>query len=123
MAHRDIRIRGSNKTQAQLSSEGEFYRGEWQDIIVTGLDPEENVPLNIRQSLIGLVIPTVFTAQILREQGVELSIPEESRLAYSNDIIGIFHRSDKAQEARALKELCPSRFDMYVFPKTIYNLI
>jgi hypothetical protein len=119
-----IPIQGSDEVMAMLSSRCVFYRGKWQKIRVTRPGTDENTPIEIRDSLVGLVIPTIFTKESLEEQiHNTLSIPAGSRLAYAVDVINALHSAEKYKAMERLRSLCPSSLDMYVFEKETYELV
>ncbi len=118
-----IAIQDSDEVMAGFGSSGNFYRGKWQNVKVTQIGTDENTSLEIRKSLVGLVIPTIFIKERIEEQiGATLPIPKESRLAYSSDVIGALKFAGKYEAAKQLEEKCSNPFDMYVFEKEIYEL-
>lgn len=122
MTGRTIPIQGSKEVFAILGT-GEFYRGQWKDVIVTKVGPDEEIPLSVRKSLVGLTIPTIFDKESLRSQGMNLPIPNESRLAYAQDVMGVLKEVGKEEEAEQLRKLVPNPLDMYVIEREIYKLV
>jgi hypothetical protein len=122
--NRTIYLHGSNEVMAMFGESGIFYRGRWQDIIVTGIGSDDNIPLSLRKSLVGLVIPTIFSKESIEEQtGTIFPIPKESRLAYSSDVARILNNDGKIDAARILEESAKHPLDMYIFERDIYELI
>ncbi len=101
------------------------YRGKWQDIKITKVSGDEDLPLNIRESLVGLTIPTIFSKEQLESQEAELpnKISDNSRLAYVPDVVNVLETAGKGDEARQLEELYPDFLDMYVAEGGIYELV
>ena len=124
MTSRTVIIHGSDEVLAMYGTPGHFYRGKWQKICVTGVSPDKDTPLELRRSLVGLVIPTIFTKERIEEQtGTSFPIPDGSRLSYSSDVIDALRSLGRNSEARQLESACPSPLDMYVFEKEIYELV
>ena len=121
---RTIAIQNSEEVMAMFGESGTFYRGKWEKVKVTKVGIDEDTPLEVRKSLVGLVIPTIFTKERIEEQtGVTFPIPDESRLAYSLDVISTLNSAGKYKAAKQLKNISPNALDMYVFEKEIYELI
>lgn len=120
---RTIIIHGSDKVMAMFGEPGIFYRGKWENIKVTQINKDEEVPLNVRKSLVGLTIPTIFTKeQIETQTGTKFPIPDKPRLAYSQDVVDILKSTGKHKEAEQLRKVIPNPLDMYVFEKGNYSL-
>ena len=121
---RTVTIHGSDEVMAILGTPGTFYRGKWQNVKVTGVGPDENTPLEVRKSLVGLVIPTIFTKERIEEQtGATFPIPKESRLAYSPDVIDALKSAGKPEAAEQLEIVAGNPLDMYVLEREIYELV
>ena len=119
---RTVMIAGSEDVLAMFGSPKTFYRGRWRNVRITGVSEDEDVPIEVRRSLVGLTIPTIFTKERIEEQiGTELPIPNKSILAYSPDVISALESAGKGEEARQLRDLCPSSLDMYVIEDGIYE--
>ena len=119
-----VMIHGSDEVLAPLASYGTFYRGKWENIRVIGVIDDENDALEVRKSLVGLIVPTIFTKERIEEQTrASFPIPEGSRLAYSSDVIDVLKSAGKNSAAKQLEEIIPNAFDMYVFEKGIYELV
>ena len=119
---RTIFILGSDEVMASFAEPGTFYRGKWQDINIIGVSKDKETPLDIRKSLVGLTIPTIFSKEQLESQRVKLPIPGNSRLAYVHDVIDTLNTAGKYNEARQLQEIVPDFFDMYSIEEEIYDL-
>ncbi len=121
MVSRTVRIMGSQDVMAQFGSPETFYRGRWQNVKVTEIGPDEDTPLEVRRSLVGLVVPTIFTKESIEEQtGVEFPIPAGSRLAYTPDVVEALNRAGKVNEAVQLSTISPLPLDMYALEGGIY---
>jgi len=121
MAGSTIIVHGSDgKVRAELLP-GTFYEGRWQDVEINDVGPDEDIPLNIRKSLVGLTVPTVFGKEELESQGVDLKLPENSRLAYASDVIDVLRSARRYNEADELEGLVTDRLDMYVIEGEIYE--
>ncbi len=120
---RTIQIGGSEEVMAMFGRPGEFYRGRWKDVKITGLGKDEDTPLEIRAALVGLNIPTIFTKESIEKQtGATFPIPNGSRLAYADDVIDALKSAGKHREAEQLRAIAKSSLDMYVVDTT-YELL
>lgn len=118
-----MRIMNSDEVMAPAGELGTFLRGKWENIRVTGVSPDEQTPLCVRKSLVGLVVPTIFTKEKFESQGGRgLPIPPGSRLAYAPDVIEVLIAAGKREEAEQLRMVVPNPLDMYVFENGIYEL-
>jgi len=122
MTGRTISIGGSENVMAALGSGGHYYEGKWLDVLVTQIGKDEDTPLEIRKSLVGLTVPTIFSKEQLTEAGVNLPIPDGSRIAYCEDIVKILDSNGKDEGARQLRETISNPCDMYVFEEGVYQL-
>jgi len=87
---RTIAIQNSDEVMAMLGTPGAYYRGRWEDVKITGVSKDKEVPLEVRKSLVGLIIPTIFTKEKIEEQtGLKFPVPDQSRLAYTADVISV----------------------------------
>lgn len=123
---RTVMLHGSTNGEvlAMFGEPGHFYRGKWVNVRVTGISKDEDTPLEVRKSLVGLIIPTIFTKERIEEQtGAKFPIPEGSRLAYADNVRGILKAKGKKEEAEQLRKICPDSLDMYVLEKEIYELV
>ncbi len=121
---RTITIHGSDEVMAMFGDSEAFYRGKWENVRVTQVGKDEDTPLEVRKSLVGLVIPTIFTKERIEKQtGVTFPIPEGSRLAYSPDVIEVLKSAGRPEAARELEIVTPNPFDMYVLERESYELV
>ena len=121
---RTVTIHESDEVMAMYGVPGTFYRGKWEKVRVTQVGTDEDTPLEVRKSLVGLVIPTIFTKERIEEQtGVTFPIPKESRLAYSPDVIGVLKSAGRNEAAKQLEGIAPNPLDMYVLEREIYELV
>ena len=119
-----VMIHGSDEVLAEVGTPGHFYRGKWERVKVTQIGTDEDTPLEVRKSLVGLVIPTIFTKERIEEQtGVTFPIPKESRLAYSPDVVEVLNTAGRHEAAEQLKKIASDPLDMYVFENGIYELV
>lgn len=124
MSGRTVRIHGSDEVMAMFGDFETFYRGKWQNVRVIKIGEAKDTPLDVRKSLVGLIIPTIFSKEEIEAQtGAQFPIPKGSRLAYSPDVIEILKSSGKHEEAKQLGEIVPDPFDMYVIEEGIYELV
>ncbi|MCH7562071.1 MAG: hypothetical protein IIC67_12070 [Thaumarchaeota archaeon] len=123
MTGRTTIINDSDEVMAMLGSSGELYRGKWRDIKVTKVGEDKDTPLDVRKSLVGLIIPTIFDKQQLESQGIKLEIPDDSRMAYATDVIDKLKSAGKHEEANQLEEIAPDLLDMYVFEEGTYEIL
>lgn len=124
MSERTVRIPGSDEVMAMFGGFETFYKGKWQNVKVTEIGEAEDTPLDVRKSLVGLIIPTIFSKEEIEVQtGAKFPIPKGSRLAYSPDVIDVLKSSGNHKEAKQLGEIVPDPFDMYVIEEEIYELV
>jgi len=120
---RTIQIQNSNEVMAQFGTPGVFYRGLWQNIQVTGITDDNDIPLEVRAALVGLELPTIFTKESIEAQtGTNLPITANTRLAYCADIIDILNAAGKTAEASALAKIATNPLDMYTIAPEYYQL-
>lgn len=100
-----------------------FYRGKWQNVKITEVGKSEDTPLDVRKSLVGLTIPTIFTKEQIEAYADEEFLPEGSRLAYSQDVIEALKSAGKDEAAKQLENVAPDYLDMYVLEREIYELV
>jgi hypothetical protein len=121
---RTVTINGSDEVMAMYGIPGTFYRGKWEKVRVTQIGVDEDTPLEVRKSLVGLVIPTIFTKERIEEQtGVSFPIPKESRLAYSPDVIDVLKSAGRHDAAKQLEGIAPNPLDMYVLERETFELV
>ena len=121
---RTIQIVGSGDVMAMFAEPGTFYRGKWEDVRVTSVSRDEDVPLEVRTALVGLTIPTIFTKEsIERQTGASFPISENSRLAYCVDVIDILKSIGKNNEAEQLTKIARDALDMYTLDPGCYELV
>ncbi|MEK6945800.1 MAG: hypothetical protein AABW63_03330 [Nanoarchaeota archaeon] len=124
MTGRTIIIHGSDEVLAMFGKPGFFYKGRWEKVKITQIGTDKDTPLEVRKSLVGLVIPTIFTKEgIEKETGATFPIPEGSRLAYSQDVTDVLESNGRIEEARQLRSVAPEPLDMYVIEKEIYEVV
>ena len=92
------------EVMAPLGAQETFYRGKHQRVLVTKVGPDEETSLEIREALVGLTIPIIFTQERLIKQGIDLGIPEGSVLSYGNEVISSLREAGKGKEADQLAE-------------------
>lgn len=88
--------------------------GKPKMIQVIGLGKSENVPLRVRQTLIGMDIETIFNSKQIGDALTD-EVPQGSLLAYTDEIIETLRQADKKEVAEDLKRIAPNKFDLYVF--------
>ena len=119
---RTIILQNSDEVMAMLGESGTYYRGRWQKIVVTKVGEDEDTPLEVRKSLVGLTVPTIFSKEQLDSQGVDLKISSGSRLSYVSDIIQVLRSAGKDEEANQLEKISSNPLDMYVFEDETYQV-
>lgn len=103
---------------------GEFYPGKLRRIKIVGLDPDESVPLEIREALIGLSIRTVFDRDLLSKIGNFADIiPVGALIAYMKDVAEALTATGKKGLAAELLKIGESPLAFYVFPSGIFKTI
>ncbi|MCD4760179.1 hypothetical protein K8R33_04810 [archaeon] len=121
---RTIQIHGSNEVMAMFGKPGVFFRGEWEEILVTKPGEDKDTPLEIRTGLVGLIVPTIFTKESIEKQtGASFDIPENSRFAYCIDVVNVLRTAGKYSEAERLEVMAGGSLDMYSFESGCYELV
>ena len=92
-----IAVRGSGGRVLAPIGGGEFLQGTWRDIQVTGVSGDEDLPLEVRQELVGLEVPTIFGPEDIND-----AIPVGSRAAYHLDVAEVLRKAGKAAVAEKL---------------------
>lgn len=124
MVARTIQIQGSDEVMAMFGKPGEFYRGKWQNVRVTKSSEDEDTSREVRDALVGLIIPTIFTKESIEKQtGIKLPIPRGSRLAYSVDVVNVLKSARKHREAEQLRSVSGNPLDMYTIDPDSYELV
>ena len=112
---------------AQFGSPSVFFRGRWENIRVTGVGKDEETPLIVREGLVNLIVPTVFTIESLKQQsGAKFpTISPGSRLAYITDVFDVLNVSGKQEAAEQLRLAVRGdpNFSMYAVEPEIYELV
>ena len=120
----DVEGLNDDEVYAACGAPNIFLRTRREKIRVTGVATDEHTPLVVRESLVGLVIPTIFTKEGLEWQiGSMLPIPNGSRLSYAPVVISVLKSAGKIDSARELEKVIPRPLDMYVFEREIYELL
>ena len=118
-----VQIQGSDEVMAMFGEQGVYYRGKWENVTITGVSKDEDVPLEIRKCLVGLTVPTIFTKESIEKQtSARFPIPEGSRLAYCIDVAKTLESAGKNKEAKQLTDITSNPFDMYTIEPSSYKL-
>ena len=120
----DVEGLNEDEVYAACGAPNIFLRTRREKIRVTGVATDEHTPLVVRESLVGLVITTIFTKECLeRQTGGTFPIPSGSRLSYSPVVVSALKFAGKIHAARELERVIPRPLDMYVFEREIYELL
>jgi len=76
---------------------GKFIEGRREDVLVTAVSDDEDLPLHIRQAFVGLTISTIFSSEQLN--GV---VPTGSRVAYASEVAEALTAAKKVDIAKQL---------------------
>jgi hypothetical protein len=119
-----IQIQGSDEVMAMFGKPGVFFRGKWEEVLVTKPSEDEDTPLEIRIGLVGLTVPTIFTKESIEGQtGASFDVPENSRFAYCTEVINVLRTAGKYSEAERLEVMAGGSLDMYSFESRCYELV
>jgi len=119
-----IQIQGTDEVMVMFGKPGNYYLGKWENVRITGVSKDENIPLEVRRGLVGLIVPTIFTKESIEEQtGLTLPISKNSRLAYCTDVAKALESVGKHQEAEQLRLIASNPLDMYTLEPDIYELL
>jgi hypothetical protein len=102
---------------------GQLIPGKRQDILVTAICKDEDVPLEVRKAFVGMRISTMFSSEQL-----DGAAPPGSRTAYGEEVVEALEREGKHAEAqmltKALKDNDPeSKYNFLVFEDGTYKFI
>ena len=123
MTARTVIIHGSDEVLAMVGTIGTYYNGKWKDVKITKVSEDKDTPREVREALVGLVVPTIFSkSRIEKETGTNWPIPEGSRLAYVPDVVNALKSAGKDREANQLERTASSPLDMYVIEGGIYDM-
>ncbi len=96
-----------------------FVKGKHIPIEVTGISPDSNTPLNIREALVGISVCTICD----RSESLFAHYPPGSRIGYIPEIVEALLKAGKDDVAHELESLCPHFSQVYVFePGTFKSL-
>jgi len=87
---RTMPIAGSDEVMAYFSPERTYLRSRWQDIRVTEYPTK---------SLVGLIVPTIFSVETFWESGFSIDFPSGTRFAYAGDIVNALIKSKNYKTA------------------------
>lgn len=91
---------------------GRFIEGKRRDICVTAVCKDEDLPLNIRQALVGVTLTTIFDSE--QVGGI---VPKGSRVAYGSEVAEALIAADKEEVAEKLTAVLKDNHphDEYMF--------
>lgn len=123
-----IAIHGSNgEVMAPFGPQGEFIRGKPGKIKVTSFKLNDDAPLEVRQQLVGLEIPTMFTDDQLVVAGYPRNeLPKNCHAAYARMVIKALNDKGTPEARRAagtLQILCGDELDLYIFEDGTYEIL
>ncbi len=123
---RTVTVHGSDEVLVHVGG-GVFGRGKPEMIKVTGLQPDEsNLPMIVRQDLVGLEIRTIWSKDYLiakGEDGLAEMFPDGGRAAFADEVIAALKEAGKKQAASELKKQAPNDGDMLVFHHGTYEVL
>jgi hypothetical protein len=116
-----FRIHGSKGEVLAPIGNGEFLQAKRQDII-TAVSDDEDLPLHVRQEMVGLRISTIFSAKQLKGFA-----PPESRIAYADEVAEALRVAKKGSIAKQLLEAVrkhdpESEYPLLIFKEGEYSL-
>lgn len=118
-----IMIHGSNGEVMAPIGGGEFIRGKRQNILIVDVSKDEDVPLSVRQALVGMTISTMFSSEQLSG-----AAPPGSRTAYGSEVVEALKKTNKSAEARKLAEALrqsdpDSEYSFLIFEDGTYEYV
>jgi hypothetical protein len=118
-----IIIHGSDGKVMAPIGDGSFIPGQRQDILITSVIQDEDVPIRVRQSLVGMVISTIFSSEQLKG-----AAPPGSRTAYGSEVVEALQKARKKAEANLLEEALKaadpeSEYSFLVFEDGTYEYV
>jgi len=121
-----VMIHGSNgEVMAPFGSAGTFIRGKRIGLIIIDVGNDQDVPLVVRQALIGLSVDAMFTKkQIVDQCGKRFSdLPEDCLLGYVSEVIEVLEAAKKWEAIGPLKKVAGDALDMYVFETGTFRVL
>jgi hypothetical protein len=112
-----ITIHGSGGDVLVPLGGGTFVTGTPVDIRITAVISDTDVPLAVREGLVGMVVRTYLDAK--QANGVP---PPGSRLAYAPDVVDVLRENGKEDLGRALRDAAPDDLTLLVFQEEEYEL-
>ncbi len=104
---------------------GIFIRGKRFEVKVTGLSSDPNIPLEVREEMVGLIFSAVLTGKQVIEQcgGSRFASLEGASLAYARDVCEHLEKLGKSALANKIRALSPNDKDMWVFEKGTFEVV
>ncbi len=124
-----ITVHGSDgEVMAPFGGSGTFYRGKRRDVLITAVSQDGDVPLSVREALVGMKVSTIFTTQQLDEQVREgfsekCGLSLGSCLAYAEEVIELLEKASKIEEATALRGVVSNKLDMYTIEPEVFEVV
>ena len=120
-----IMVHGSDgKVMAPFGQPGTFIEGRRRKIQVIGVSKDEDTPLLVREALVGMTVPIIFTGEEVNKHFRKASqIDPKMMLAYVSEVIEVLQSAGKKTAARALKQAYSEEFDMYCFESETFEIL
>ena len=116
-----IRIHVSDGEVLAPIGGGEYLRANRQNIVVIAVSDDEDLPLHIRQEMVGLKTSTIFSSEQIGG-----AAPPESRIAYAEEVAEALTAAKKGSIGKqlliAVRAHDPhSRYHLLIFKKGEYR--
>jgi len=117
-----IMIHGSNGEVMAPIGGGQFIRGKRLDIRVVRPPKDEDVPMSVREALVGMTISTIFSSEQLHG-----AAPPKSRMAYGREVVEALEKAGKETEAQELSEALNKtengEYTLLVFERPVFEFV
>ncbi len=93
-----IMVHGSGGKVLAPVLPGQFLQTKRQDILVTAVSDDEDVPLEVRKELVGIKFSSIFGSKELKG-----AMPDGSRAAYAEEVAEVLETLGKKEMAKKLR--------------------
>jgi hypothetical protein len=102
--------------QAPFVMKGHFYRGRRVLVEIVRITADADIPLAVREALVGARVSAVFTVEQLIKQKAHLPGPLSpgSRLCYVTEVADVLENTGKHEEAQVLRQTQAGELDMLI---------
>lgn len=122
-----VAIRGTdNGVMVEFGKKGEFIRGDLFKITTTSMSQNEEVPVGIRENMVGLTFEVCLTSeQVYKQCGDKFRdlIPPGCCMAYASVVVESLRHQNKSSLATDVELLFQNRLDMWLFEEGTFCVV